>query len=163
MEKKRLLYSINRFDHYFDSVNNKTAVYIALNTFILGAIITGYVSIQNFDINNIKTFKTLLSIEMVIGISTLILLIFASIPYFSKDSKSLYYFGGIGSQLKSDFVENSKSITKKQELNDLRNQVHVLSIGLNRKFTKLKIAGILIVIQCILLVPLIIILLINKS
>ena len=26
-ERERLLYSISRFDHYFESVNNKTAVY----------------------------------------------------------------------------------------------------------------------------------------
>ena len=39
MEKDRLKYTINRFDHYFDSVNNKSAVYIAINTFITGGII----------------------------------------------------------------------------------------------------------------------------
>ena len=38
-EKDRLEYTINRFDHYFDSVNNKSAVYIAINTFITGGII----------------------------------------------------------------------------------------------------------------------------
>jgi hypothetical protein len=162
MEKNRLLYSINRFDHYFESVNNKTAVYIALNTFILGGIITGYITVQDYILKYDNCFNVLLSIEMLIGILTLVLLIYASIPYFSKDSKSLYYFGSIGSQSKKDFIEYSKNIDTKQELKDLRNQVYTLSIGLNKKFVRLKIAGKLIVLQFILLIPLIIILLMNK-
>ena len=40
MEKERLEYTVNRLDHYYDSVNNKTAVYIAINTFITGGTIT---------------------------------------------------------------------------------------------------------------------------
>lgn len=162
MEKERLLFSINRFDHYFESINNKTTVYIALNTFILGGIITGYITVQDHILKYAICFKVLLSLEMIIGIRTLILLTWASIPYFSKSTKSSYYFGIIGSQSKKDFIEYSKKIDAKQELKDLRNQVHTLSIGLNKKFTKLKIAGKLIVLQFILLIPLIIILLINK-
>ena len=46
MEKKRLEYTVNRLDHYYDSVNNKTAVYIAINTFITGGTITLITQIQ---------------------------------------------------------------------------------------------------------------------
>ena len=162
MEKERLLYSINRFDHYFDSINNKTALYIALNTFILGGIITGYITVQSYVSKYEDCFNILLSIEMIVGILTLILLIYASIPYVSNNSKSIYYFGSIGSQAKKNFIEHSKNNDMKQELKDLRNQVYILSLGLNKKFFKLKIAGNLIAFQFVLLMPLIIIILINK-
>ena len=147
-EKDRLLYSINRFDHYFESVNNKTAVYLAMNTFLLGGIITGYI--------------TVLAFEMFLGVVGLMVITIASIPYFSKDSDSLYYFGGIGSMNKEKFFNCSKSISKKNEMNDLRNQVHTLSKGLNLKFTRLKISGWLIFSQFVILSLLILILIINK-
>src|SRR5690242_15949480 len=38
---------IGRFDHYYDGVNNKSAFYIALNTFIFGGICVGYLSLYN--------------------------------------------------------------------------------------------------------------------
>lgn len=46
MEKERLEYTMTRLDHYYDSVNNKTAVYIAINTFITGGAITLLTQIQ---------------------------------------------------------------------------------------------------------------------
>lgn len=161
-EKDRLLYSINRFDHYFESVNNKTAVYLAMNTFLLGGIITGYLSFQDHLCQFRTPFNVLLTIEMLLGITGLLVITIASIPYFSKESESLYYFGGIGSMSKEKFFECSKSISAKDELKDLRDQVHALSTGLNMKFTRLKISGRLIVFQFVTLIPIITILIINK-
>lgn len=161
-EKERLLYSINRFDHYFESVNNKTAVYLAMNTFLLGGIITGYVSVQGHICHFRTFFNILLTIEMLLGISGLLIITIASIPYFSKESDSLFYFGGVGSMLKEEFFERSKKMRPKDELRDLRNQVHTLSKGLNKKFTRLKISGRLIGLQFIILIPIILILIINK-
>lgn len=161
-EKERLVYSINRFDHYFESVNNKAAVYLAMNTFLLGGIITGYISVQEHVCQLRTFFNVLLTIEMLLGITGLLIITVASIPYFSKDSDSLYYFGGIGSMDKEKFFECSKNISKKAEVQDLRNQVHTLSKGLNMKFVRLKISGWLIFSQFVLLAFIIIILIINK-
>lgn len=161
-EKERLLYSINRFDHYFESVNNKTAVYLAMNTFLLGGIITVYVSVHEHIYMFLTLFNVLLTIEMLLGIGGLILITIASIPYFSTESDSLYYFGAIGSMPKKKFFECSKKMDTKDELKDLRNQVHTLSDGLNRKFKRLKISGRLIVVQFIILIPIILILITNK-
>lgn len=162
IEKDRLLYSINRFDHYFESVNNKTAVYLAMNTFLLGGIITGYIAVQEHICQFQFTFNLLLAFEMFLGVVGLMVITIASIPYFSKDSDSLYYFGGIGSMTKEKFFNCSKSISKKNEMDDLRNQVHTLSKGLNLKFTRLKISGWLIFSQFVILSLLISILIINK-
>lgn len=162
MEKDRLIYTIGRFDHFFESVNNKTAVYIAINTFILGGILAGYVNVEKYIKEYESFFNINLSIVLALGLVTLIILIYASIPYFSKKPNSLYYFGTIGSQTKDSFIEKSKKYDDKDEIKDLRNQVYILSKGLNTKFVRLKLSGHLLVIQFIALIPLIIIFLINK-
>lgn len=162
MEKDRLIYTIGRFDHYFESVNNKTAVYIAINTFILGGILASYVNVEKHIKEYVYFFNINLSIVLAIGLITLIILIYASIPYFSKKPNSLFYFGTIGSQSIDSFIEKSKKYETKDEIKDLRNQVYTLSKGLNTKFIRLKLSGQLLVIQFIALIPLIIIFLINK-
>ncbi|SMC72690.1 hypothetical protein [Cellulophaga tyrosinoxydans] len=162
MEKERLIYSISRFDHYFDSVNNKTAVYIAINTFVVGSLITLYITLVKEIICYSEAFQSLIAISFLLGLITLIILVNASIPFFSKDSESMYYFGGIGTMKKEDFISCSKNLTIKEELKDLRNQVHTLSSGLTTKFTKLKLAGRLLIIQFVLLIPIFIIIIFNK-
>jgi hypothetical protein len=162
MEKDRLLHTIGRFDHYFESINNKTAVYIAINTFLIGGILAGYVEANEHLKEYINIFNLCLCLLLALGVSTLILLVLASIPYFSKKPKSLLYFGSIGSLSKKEFIEQSKKYDDKDELQDLRNQVHLLSKALNRKFQRLKLSGIMLVLQFIGLIPLIIIFLLNK-
>lgn len=162
MEKDRLIYTISRFDHYFESVNNKTALYIAINTFVIGGILAGYVNVNKCVQEYTAIFNVILSLILGLGLITLIILVFASIPYFSKKPNSLFYFGTIGSLPKDNFIEQSKTYDLKDELKDLRNQVHVLSKGLNKKFKRLQLSGRLLVLQFIGLIPLIIIFLINK-
>ncbi len=162
MEKDRLIYTISRFDHYFESVNNKTAVYIAINTFVLGGMLAGYTSVNEYIKEYAGIFNIILCVILGLGLIALITLVFASIPYFSKKPNSLFYFGTIDSLSKDDFIEQSKKYDSKDELKDLRNQVHTLSKGLNKKFERLKLSGRLLVFQFIGLVPLIIIFLINK-
>lgn len=162
MEKERLIYSISRFDHYFDSVNNKTAVYIAINTFVVGSLITLYITLVKEIICYSEAFQSLIAISFLLGLITLIILVNASIPFFSKDSESMYYFGGIGTMKKEDFISCSKNLTIKEELKDLRNQVHTLSSGLTTKFTKLKLAGRLLILQFVLLIPIFTIIIYNK-
>lgn len=163
MEKERLIYSISRFDHYFDSVNNKTAVYIAINTFVVGSLITSYVTLVKDIICYTEAFQVLITISFLFGLVTLIILVNASIPFFSKDSESMYYFGGIGTMNKEEFISCSKNLTTKKELKDLRNQAYTLSLGLTQKFTKLKLAGRLLILQFILLIPIFSIIIYNKQ
>lgn len=168
MEKERLIYSINRFDHYFDSVNNKTAVYIAITTFVLTASVMSYFSIAEIFPEIVISDSSMLFVNIMLGlisllgIVTLNILIFASRPFFSKKSQSLYYFGGIGSMKYQKFVELSKNRTEKEDLKDLRNQVHTLSQGLSKKFSRLTFAGQILFIQFLLVFALILFLLIFK-
>jgi len=90
---------------------------------------------------------------LLFGIFSLILLALTSIPYFTKKSDSLYYFGAIGSKSLSEFTELSRDQKEKKNLKDLREQVHTLSLGLTQKFIKLKLVGVLLLIQFVLLLP----------
>jgi len=155
MEKERLEYTVNRLDHYYDSVNNKTAVYIAINTFITGGTITLLTQIQDL-IDKENWLLFFLAAIITLGVGSLILLALASMPYFSpkSDIESLYYFASIGQKEPKEFFELSKNQNKKGNLKDLRNQVYVLSKGLKSKFRKLKWACSLLIIQFVLLAPL---------
>ncbi|WP_430928928.1 Pycsar system effector family protein [Polaribacter marinivivus] len=161
MEKDRLKYCISRFDHYFESVNNKTSVYIAINTFITGSNIV--LLTQTEITKNLPTCgQVCFWIMLAIGILNLILLSIVSIPYYSTKPKSIYYFGAISKLTKNEFNKTSKSYTEKEELKDLRSQVFILSEGLTKKYHKLEISGYLLVTQFVFLMPILIILISNN-
>lgn len=155
MEKERLEYTITRLDHYYDSVNNKTAVYIAINTFITGGTITLLTQIQELLDKEIWLLIFLAGI-IAFGVGSLILLALASMPYLSPKSEieSLYYFESIAEKSAQEFFDLSKEQDKKEDKKDLRNQVYVLSKGLKAKFKKLKWACGLLIVQFLLLAPL---------
>ena len=155
MEKERLEYTIGRLDHYFDSVNNKTAVYIAINTFITGGVITLITQIKETMAQHFWLLFVV-GVILLLGILSLIILALTSIPYISPNTKidSLYYFGSIGDKKFQDFSDKSENQSKKADLKDLRSQVHIMSIGLTKKFSKLTWVGILLIAQFILLAPL---------
>lgn len=160
MEEERLKYTIGRFDHYFDSINNKSASYIAINTFITGGVIVLMTQTEIVcELNKIG--KLSMGLLLMIGISSLILLSIASIPFFSSKPDSLFYFGSISKMGKSKFIEKTKSYTDKNAVQDLRSQTYILANGLTKKFSLLKIAGILLVVQFALLFITLIIILIN--
>ena len=155
MEKERLEYTMTRLDHYYDSVNNKTAVYIAINTFITGGTITLLTQIQDL-LDKEIWLLIFLAIIIAFGVGSLILLALASMPYLSAKTEieSLYYFASIAEKSAQEFFDLSKEQGKKGDKKDLRNQVYVLSKGLKSKFKKLKWACGLLIIQFVLLAPL---------
>jgi hypothetical protein len=157
MEKERLCFNINRFDHYYDSVNNKIAGYVALNTFLLGGFITLFVELQ--DKSYFNCIKYIILFEVLLTLISSIIAIMGSIPYFSKASNSLYYFYDISQLSERKFMELSEALSEDEELEDLRRQVFVLSKGLNKKFKRLRSASFILMIQFILLFPLLLIML----
>lgn len=159
-ERDRLILTIQRLDHYYDSVNNKSAVYIAINTFLSGGIIA---MVSHPDILEtiwpLAAFTT--GLCLLAGIGNLILLAVTSRPFFSTKPDSLYYFGSVSSKTFKEFSCASKNYKPKQDLKDLRSQVHILSQGLTQKFKRLNIVGYSLVVQFFLLIPLIIFLTFN--
>lgn len=160
MEKERLQFCINRFDHFYDSINNKGAVFLGLSTFVLGGLIAIYpYLLQN--VNCTLGVHMLQGVLILLGLGNILIIISASTPHLSKEGSSLFYFGSISSMSKSTFDEQSGSYTTECELEDLRDQTRELSTGLTLKFQKLKIAGRIFSIQFILLIPLIILVIQN--
>ncbi|MBC8884018.1 hypothetical protein H9X57_13875 [Flavobacterium piscinae] len=87
-----------------------------------------------------------------VGLLTIALLIYASIPFLGFKSSSLYYFGTISKNTFDEYKEKSKKCDEKEDLNDLREQVYYLSKGLSKKFTILSITGQSMLFQVIMLI-----------
>ena len=160
-ESERLKFTITRLDHYFDSINNKAAVYLALNTFLTGGIATMMAQVP-FALSEHRVFLILGIILLLLGISSLTILTFTSLPYFSKKIDSLYYFGSISACSAAMYHKLSKACTREADLTDLREQVYQLSCGLKSKFLKMKFIGILLIAQFVLLFPFLISLIFNS-
>lgn len=161
MEKERLKYCIDRFDHYYDSVNNKSAVFLGLSTFIVGGLVASYFAINPFIDCGFWT-HALMVILIGLGVATMIIVIMAATPYLGKNTDSLLFFGAIGSMDSAGFcAKSAEPCSEEDELKDLRNQTHQLACGLRGKFKKLKLAGILFTVQFCLFIPLFIITLCN--
>ncbi len=160
MEKERLMFCIERFDHYYESVNNKSNILLGMSIFIIGGFITGYFGLnEKAFINNylITIYLLILSLSLCCAL----ILIFASTPFLSKETQSVYYFNAIAMNSTDGFKLKSGTLTKDEELDDLRSQTHSLARGLKKKFKRLRIVTLLITAQFILSIPLIILILCN--
>ena len=160
MEKERLEFTINRFDHYYESVNNKANVVLGISTLIVGGLVAFYPTMsKGFDIGFWTYFIYFTMIG--VGILIILILIFASIPFLKKSSDSLIYFKAISEMSQLNFVKKSEERTKDEEYLDLRHQTYDLASGLTAKFKKLRVVFILLVIQLIIAIPYIILLITN--
>ncbi len=153
VERDRLKFSIERFDHYYDSVNSKCAVFLALSTFIVGALITGYPLIIEKTTSSIWIHLFVFAL-VGLGLTVMIVVIIAATPFYSKGGNSLLYFGAIAELTLKDFQDGSAKLSADDELADLRNQVYQLSSGLQGKFKSLQLAGKLFTALFFLLIPL---------
>ena len=161
MEKERLKFCIERFDHYYDSINNKSAVFLGLSTFVVGGLVAAYPSVLS--LANCSLFVHLNMLSVIgLGIATMIIVIIASTPFLSRSTESMLYFGSISCMTKEQYhVKSGTVCSEEDELIDLRTQVHQLSCGLAYKFKQLKLAGALITIQFCLFIPLILLIVCN--
>lgn len=161
MERERLKFCVERFDHYYDSINNKSAVFLGLSTFIVGGLVAAYPSILS--LVNCGYFVHVLMLSVIgLGLAIMIIVIMASKPYLTTDTNSMHYFGSISCMAKDEYSNRSgTACTEEEELIDLRAQVHALSCGLADKFKKLKLAGTLFTIQFCLFIPLVLLIVFN--
>jgi hypothetical protein len=155
---EHIQFIIQRFDHYYDTVNNKGAFYVALNTFIFGGICAGYISMHS----SIKMdWLTLFLIGLLLTscLISLIYTILAIKPYTkdnhnNKDTASLMFFGGIARHELQNLKEKMKRQTDEEVTEDAIEQMHCLAKGLTGKFNKLRIASNLLQVQFLILLPL---------
>ncbi len=155
MEKERLLLCISRYDHYYDSVNNKSNVLLTLSIFVVGGLVAGYPTLMDKVACN-SYLHFLMGALISLGVANLLILTWTSLPFLSKNKTSLFYFGSIANMSVNDFTLKSAARTTDEELADLRLQAHSLATGLQSKFKRLRIAGILLIVQVIFFIPLVI-------
>ncbi|WP_278020838.1 hypothetical protein [Flavobacterium ginsengisoli] len=112
-EKERLNFNVSRFDHYYDTINNKIAVYIAINTFLLGGVLGAYLTIKGKIVNFECVFEFLVVLFTFIGLITIAVLIYSSVPFLNYKSSSLYYFLTISQNSLEEYKKKVKRGTKK--------------------------------------------------
>ena len=159
-EKERLKFSIGRYDHYFDSVNNKSNVYLTLNLFILGGLVASYTAILKA-VHYYWAIPTLLIIAISISLVNLLIIVLASRPYLTKETDSLLFFQSVETMGGKNFKKKSAEETADEEMDDLRTQTFKLASGLKSKFKKLYMVGNLFALQILVFIPLIILILKN--
>lgn len=93
-EEERLRFCIGRFDHYYDSVNNKCAVYLALGTFLVGGLVASYPQlVERFNFG--YALYIVMGLILLCGLFSIIIVAWVCIPYLGKGNKSLLYFKSI--------------------------------------------------------------------
>lgn len=145
-----LKFTIDRFDHYYESVNSKTNLYITLNTFVISAVSAAS---QNLlaQLGNSFWAKFLIVSIIVVASISLIYTIWSSIPYLRSDNDSVFYFGYVSRLSLKDLLSKLETSTTESITRDLGQQLHALAQGLENKFRKLRVAGVLLLIKFILI------------
>lgn len=149
---------INRFDHYFDSINNKGVFYITVNTFLLGGLISQIGAIVKSG-NESWWIYTLVLGFILINISSTILTILSINPFQSPkcdEPSSLIYYNDIACKELNRFKAEYEIQTEESMKGDFANQVHQLAVGLKRKFDLLRYAGVLLLFEFASLIPIVV-------
>lgn len=143
---------IDRFDTYMESTQTKSNLYLALNTAILGGIISLAASSKPKDVTFFSIF--ILGSTAFLAVASITITLIAITPYLisnSKKSKSIIFFQDVRNSNFKDYADRVKNISDKKLLKDLTCQAYSLAGGLQSKYKKLFYAGRLIIIEFILL------------
>ncbi len=138
-----LKHTMDRYDHYYDSVNNKGNLYLTLCTFLLGGIITGYYAIKETIVGRCDvlffTWIGLLSCLLSICFT-----LWAIVPYLSKKADgsngSVLFIGDVSNVSFQRFKQLYTDMNYENRYEDYLKQVHLLALGLQKKFRRLQIA-----------------------
>ncbi|MDP1814029.1 MAG: DUF5706 domain-containing protein [Leadbetterella sp.] len=138
-----LKHTIDRYDHYYDSINNKGNLYLTLNTFLLGGMITGYYSIKD-SITNQYIITVFIWLGLIFCLLSLGFTLLAIIPYLNKQSDSIngsiINFGNVSNISFESFKQMYVNVTDEKRYEDYLHQVYLLACGLQKKFSRLKTA-----------------------
>lgn len=143
-ETEHARFIIDRFDHYFESTNTKGNLYLAINTFLIGGILSGYTFLdQQFAF--VFFTKVLIIIMLLACLGSLQCSMFAINPYTSRGnaahSRSMIFFGDVAPLDSGDYHRDFTTQTEEERLADLTRQISVLSKGLMNKYKWLTRAG----------------------
>lgn len=143
---------IDRFDVYMESTQTKSNLYLALNTAILGGIITLAASSKPEDVTFFSVF--VLGSIAFLAVASITITLIAITPYLksaSEKSESVVFFQDVRNSTFDQYENRIKGMSEKKFLKDLTCQAYSLAGGLQLKYKKLFYAGRLIIIEFILL------------
>ena len=139
---------IGRYDHYFDSVNNKANFWLAFNTFAIGVVLTTYKDVKDIiPVHATSWFNWGVVVFLVVAVVASFLILVASWPHLNTrkraaaSSRSLLYFDDVAVVDIVDYQNALDGANEHQLQLDYTNQVHQLATGLSRKYQLLAIAG----------------------
>lgn len=148
---ENLKFVLERCDHYIESIQSKSNLYIALNTFVLTGVITMILSVDKNKVDNLMYF--ILVSMVIVSCCSIIRVLIALTPYLkTKNNQSLIFFGDISKTEFSTFEDSYKNVTEEEFRDDLICQVYSVSKGLSKKYKELKSAGWLVVVQFVLII-----------
>lgn len=166
MEKKieNLKFILTRLDTYIESTQNKSNLYLVLNTIVLGGVIT-IISVLK-DLNCIGYLIILLIIIAMASILSIIITLFVINPFMKNSiekKKSIFFFSDIAScSILAEYEKQIEDDDDAKLVHDLCSQIYSISKGLNSKYNKLKFVGYSIAGEFILLAIWIVAYLITK-
>ncbi len=139
---------INRLDTYVESSQNKSNLYLTLNTIIDGGIVALIsVKTSSCTLNIVLALIALLSV-----ISTIITL--RAINPYSKGSlgkKSIFFFEDISKNNQDEYYKMIAEQKDKELLKDITGQTYSISKGLSFKYKLLKTVGWIVGFEFVLL------------
>lgn len=143
-EKIQMLrHVMDRYDHYYDSVNNKGNLYLTLNTFLLGGIITGYYAIKG-DVQGRFDVLYFTWTALILCLGSIAFTLWAIVPFISRESDpvngSLINFNNVANISQNSFQTQLDTLSETRCYHDYVSQVKALATGLNKKFIRLRTA-----------------------
>ena len=138
-----LKHTIDRYDLFYDSVNNKGNLYLALNTFLFGGMVTGYYAIKESIVGRCDILF-FVWIGLALCLLSIGFTLWAIIPYINKQADStngsVLFFGNVSNLSFTSFKKMYEEMTDEKRYEDYLQQVHLLALGLQNKFRRLQIA-----------------------
>lgn len=158
-----LQFSIGRYDHYFDAVNNKANFWLAFDSFALGAMVVAYKDFVQplyplLPVPNVAFWlDTEMAVFIALSLISIALILSASFPFnrpakkLQKKKKqvaavpelslSLLYYDHVAIRSIEAFSTDLKTVPLSQLAHDYHGQAHHLSQGLAGKYRRLRQAG----------------------
>jgi hypothetical protein len=143
---------IGRFDTYIESTQTKSNLYLALNTAILGGIITIAAATKSEDITLFSL--TVLGIIALLAVVSITITLIAITPYLksaSDKNESVVFFQDVTNFTFEEYANKINDISDKKFLLDLTCQAYSLAGGLKAKYQKLFYAGRFIIVEFVFL------------
>jgi hypothetical protein len=148
---------ISRYDHYYESINSKSNLYLALNTFIIGGMITGFYALsEKQELGSI--FQYLFYAIVLINFISILFTLSAIRPFLNKrrnkssnKNNSIYYFGEVAKYESNSYTQAFSNRTEQELIEDAASQIHELAIGLKNKYNRIYLASVFIGVQAFLI------------